>query len=164
MSSESVANILRALHDAVLEAQRLSEEEHVRQLARYTFGEQDGAELAGRPRLFSVRIPDSTTPATQDRVVDIPLLALMPPSSLKIRNLMVNFRAKLVGFVNDPGTVRAHQVVPTDPPVHSGPLHAVLGAADGDGDVVEFQVTFESADPPEAFARLVEHLTTGSIP
>jgi hypothetical protein len=158
MSDESVANILRALHDAVLEAQRLTESEHIRQLRRYTHGAEDGPDLAGKPRQLSFRVPGPPDGKDTETTVDIPMLALMPPTSMRIRDLTVSFQAQLTGFPGEPETVSARQVVPSDPAAHSGPLQAALGAG-GTGDFAQFKVTFESADPPEAFARLLDRLS-----
>lgn len=160
MSSETVAAILRALHEAALEAQRITEEEQVRQLRRYTYLREDDPSVTprqeGRLRTVSLHIPDATGDPRQHVKVDIPLLALMPPTSLRIRDLTVRFRAKLLGLDRDESDESGSGQGGTA-------INASLTAGE-DGEHAEFRVTFESGEPPEALARLIEQVTLNALP
>ncbi|MEV6443923.1 DUF2589 domain-containing protein [Amycolatopsis sp. NPDC051716] len=148
MSSETVATILRALHHAVLDAQRLAEEEHVRQLRRHTLDESGDTRA---PQLLPVTIP-GTLPEAEDQEIQVPVLALAPPHPLRIHDLTVSFRARLLGLGAVP-----------DAPAATAPLLASLGSGT-EGDVAQFKVTFETGERPEAFARLLDRMTTNNVP
>ena len=151
MSSETVAAILRALHHAVLDAQQLAEQEHVRQLRRHTL---DASGDARAPQLLPVTIP-GTLPEAEDQEIQVPVLALAPPHPLRIHDLTVSFRARLLGLGAVPDA-------PGDPAA-TAPLLAALGAGE-DGDFAQFKVTFETGERPEAFARLLDRMTTNNVP
>jgi len=151
MSSETVATILRALHHAVLDAQRLAEEEHVRQLRRHTLDESGDTRA---PQLLPVTIP-GTLPEAEDQEIQVPVLALAPPHPLRIHDLTVSFRARLLGLGALPDA-------PADPAA-TAPLLASLGSGT-EGDVAQFKVTFETGERPEAFARLLDRMTTNNVP
>ncbi|SEF26554.1 Protein of unknown function [Amycolatopsis pretoriensis] len=151
MTGETVATILRALHHAVLDAQQLAEQEHVRQLRRHTLGD---AGESRAPQLLPVTIP-GTLPEAEDQEIQVPVLALAPPHPLRIHDVTVSFRARLLGLGTAPDT-------PGDPAAVA-PLLASLGSGD-DGDFAQFKVTFETGERPEAFARLLDRMTTSNVP
>jgi hypothetical protein len=138
----------------VLDAQQLAEQEHVRQLRRHTL---DASGDARAPQLLPVTIP-GTLPEAEDQEIQVPVLALAPPHPLRIHDLTVSFRARLLGLGAVPDA-------PGDPgdPAATAPLLAALGAGE-DGDFAQFKVTFETGERPEAFARLLDRMTTNNVP
>lgn len=156
---ESLDNLLRALHNAVIKAQELTEQQHLRQLDRY-FDEK------GVPRHRTIVVPDpSPETESETRDVEVPLLALVPPGAVKISEFEIGFTVRLLGFTADEKKrKRGFQAVPGDPETHSGPIRVDMQADAGDGGATaEVHVRFEGADPPEAFHRILSQLTIGSI-
>ncbi len=158
MPTESLDNLLRALHNAVIKAQELTEQQHIRQLARY-FSDD------GTPETRTIRIPD-LRPETDDetREIEVPLLALVPPSAIKIKDFDIGFTVGLVGFTDASSETPGAAFVEGDPKTHSGPLRVDLAGGSGqDESVAQVRVTFEGTDPPEAFHRILGQLTITSI-
>lgn len=80
-------DLLRALHSAVLEAQIMLEQQHIRQLDRYFLED-------GTPRVRRIKLPDIRPGATAKwRDFDISLFSLVPKSSIELNHLLVEFQA-----------------------------------------------------------------------
>lgn len=82
-------DLLRSLHNAILEAQIVLEQQHIRQLNRYFFED-------GTPKVRRIKLPDVRPGATTKwRDVDVPLFALVPASGVELNHLLVEFQANV---------------------------------------------------------------------
>lgn len=152
---EALDNVLRAIHNAVLEAYKLTEQQHQRQLRRY-FNED------GTPVVQKIRIPDIRPNAPEPyREIEVPVFALFPPSAIRIKDLTMNFRVRIIGFPDEPESHKGFQAVPSEMESHSGPLRVTVGKRDRDdeGNVATITISFGETEPPEAVHRIVELLT-----
>ena len=156
---DSIDNLLRTLHNAVIKAQQLTEQQHLRQITRYF---KDGVPVTER-----LQVPDPSKPG-ENVDLDVPTLALVPPNSIKIDELELKFKVRLVGFEGEDDSHVPFQAVPGDPEHHNGPVEIDLAApqhtSDEDPSLAEVRVTFHGTDPPEAFNRILGFLTVNAIP
>jgi uncharacterized protein DUF2589 len=152
---EALDNVLRAIHNAVLEAHKLTEQQHQRQLRRY-FNED------GTPVIQKIRVPDIRPNASEEyREIEVPVLALFPPSAIRIKDLTMNFRVRIVGFSDEAEPHKGFQAVPSEKESHSGPLRVMLGQRDriDEENVATITINFGEIEPPEAFNRIVDLLS-----
>ena len=159
----SLDDLLKSLNNAVLEAQQLTETQHVRQLNRYfKYKDEAGAPLPeehedyGMPYMQTFKVPELRRDVEQAwREIGVPVLSLSPPSSLGIKELKLRFEASLVGFQGekqgaDPVTRRLK--------TYMGPITAELGRKTV-GTAATIDVTFEKAEAPEAYYRITDLLS-----
>ncbi len=152
---EALDNVLRAIHNAVLEAHKLTEQQHQRQLRRYFY--EDGIPVSQKIRVPNIH-PSASEPY---REIEVPLLALFPPSAIRIKNLTMSFKVRLVGFPDEPESHKSFQAVPSEMESHSGPLCVTVGKGkeDDEGSTATITISFGETEPPEAVHRIVELLT-----
>ncbi len=145
-------DLLLAIHNAGVEAQKLTEEQHYRQLKRY-FDED------GTPYCQRIKIPNPDAGAEEEWVdVDIPLLALVPPSTIKIKEMSVDFKVKLRGFTD--GKDKVYFAANGEKKTHKGPLQVDLGHGflQKDSSIADVKIVFEGTEPPTAMLKLNDHL------
>lgn len=147
---EDLDSVLRAIHNAVIEAQVLTERQHVRQLGHYL-------EPDGEPMVVPIKVPDLHPDAPEPyRQIDIPILAIAPPSSMKIDEMAVDLQLKMQGFDPEKSHVAAGETEQ-----HSGPLQVQFTGADGSGDdstMARVRIVFSGTEPPEAMHKIAELL------
>lgn len=159
-TKDSLDNVIRALHNSVLEAQKLTDEQIVRQIGRYFEHGGEKGTLLG-PEMLKISMPSQTASGEVEyKDVEIPKLALVPPSAMKLNTVALKFKAGLEGFG---GERENHTYTASEEPkTNSGPIMVDLQGVFGDGPVVEVEITFENIEVPEAYHRLIEQLTLGS--
>jgi hypothetical protein len=152
----SLDNVVRALHNAVIEAQKLTEQQHIRQLKRY-FDEE-----TGMPDTQKIQVPDLRPDAENKwRTIEVPKMALSPPSAIQIKDLSIQFRASLIGFVHEHDAKTGFLATERERPKkekHAGPINVEFGSAPKATNFAEISITFEHAEPPEAYHRIAELL------
>ncbi len=93
---ESFENLIEGLAGAVVEAQRRIESRQLLNVLRYLDNQR-------HPKIFDIRVP-STHPMAEDYedvVYKVPLLPLIANSSLRIKEVEVQFDADLIGIEGD---------------------------------------------------------------
>jgi|GEM_PF-2935723 len=151
--TESIAN---AMHHA----QSITEEQHLELMDRYfeTTRDEEG-QTVYRPKMVQVRVPNlGADDPEAERVVDIPLITLVPVGSMLIEELKVEFRATLE-TVAEPGTVPPeghrppgwHKLGPRGPFGAPAGVGGLLGAR-GD-EPGTYQPTPLSKKHPEAMSQ-----------
>ncbi len=182
--------LLRSLHNAVLEAQKLTEQQHIRQLHKYFYwpdhsagpGAEGQHELhdgdivsfeGGVARTWTIKVPDMRPDAPPGSMTDIvvPLMSLIPPSAIKIKNMSVEFKAGLGGLADaDHPQKTGTRYVPGDPERHKGEIQLDLGGISGgffgkssNKQLAKIRIDFESGEPAESFLRINDHLVKSIV-
>ncbi len=175
MSKEiNLDELLRSMHNAVLEAQKLTEQQHVRQLNNYFIWPNEDKQITkvedlregkGKAITWEIEVP-STHPNAEEgdtMTLKVPVMSLIPPTSIKIKNMVVNFKVSLKGFEHERKLKRTQKFVEGDPSEHKGPLSIDLGGIDGGffnkkSILANVKIEFESGEPAESFLRINDHL------
>ena len=140
--------LLRSIHNAVLRAQELTEEQHIRQLDKY-FNEH------GKPIVQELEVPSlhPDKKPGETELLQVPLLALIPPSAIKIKEMRVSFRTRLGS--------------PTGKDDKDDNLQIDIAAVGRDStealNMATVEITFAGSDPPESFLRINDHLVKSII-
>lgn len=145
MAQQRFDGLLQAIHNSVLRAQELTEEQHIHQLAKY-FDED------GKPIIQEIQVPTLNPDDDPDAMVTlkVPLMSLLPPSAIKIKRLKVDFEAALGNLSKS-----------SDP--NKGPsLDIDTGGSGGafgkNQSTANIEIEFEAGDPSESFLRINDHL------
>jgi len=140
--------LLQTIHDAALKAQELTEEQHIQQLEKY-FDEE------GKPLIKEIQVPSLDPEHKIDEMVvlRVPLLSLLPPTAIKIKELKIDFEVglgKLKGALDDDNKGLGSRL-----DIDMGGSGGMFGKAQSKAKV---QITFEAGDPSESFMRVNDHL------
>ncbi len=163
----SLHDLIETIANAVIEAQNRIEQHQISNLARY-FDQDD------RPTSVPLRLPNTSPnagPDETDRLLLVPLLALVSPSQLKIKDVEVSFDVDLGEFsVPDapprpPAAGDGAEAAPSaDQAWHAAAPQKTLDvdmrsgvARDGEA-TARIVLRLEGQEPPEGLARLVHHL------
>jgi hypothetical protein len=162
----SLHDLIETIANAVIEAQSRIEQHQISNLARY-FDQDD------RPTSVPLRLPNTSPnagPDETDRILLVPLLALVNTCQLKIKDVEVAFDVDLGEFS-----------VPEDPPAaeqtadgseaegvnsawHAAAPQKTLdvdmrqGVARDRDATARIVLRLEGQEPPEGLARLIHHL------
>jgi len=148
---ERLEDLFGALHNAVLEAQKLTEQQHLRQFRRY-FEESKSGLI---PIMLPISIPDVRPDSGESyRTIDVPLIVLSPPTAMKIKDLQIRFQVQLSGLSDK---AKGIDPVSGKEKVHPGDVEMDFG---GEGaNVATVDITFDQAEMPEAYHRITELLS-----
>lgn len=148
MAQQRFDQLLQAIHNAVLRAQELTEEQHIHQLDKYF--DQDG-----KPLMQELQVPTLDPDDDPDTMVTIqvPLMSLLPPSAIKIKELKVSFKAALgkIKLTDHDGDGPGAPSLDMD----TGGGGGLFGKNQATADI---DITFESGDPSESFLRINDYL------
>ncbi len=133
MANNTFDTLISAIHDAVEQAVDLATDQHIETINQFL--EDDGA------------LKTMVVKLTEDREIEVPLLALVPHNSIKISKVKVGFRVRF-GALTDSGTGRKRNALSLD-------LGGLFGMR---RDYAEIEVTFSGTDPPEGVARLNDEI------
>lgn len=141
MSQQRLDTLLRAIHNAVIRAQEITEEQHILQLDKY-FDEE------GKPIVQELELPSMNPDAAPgtSAIVKVPLLSLIPPTAIKIKELKVDFNTSLGLFQDE----AAEGVIAAD--------MAMRNTGNPDDGRAHVEITFVGTDPAESFLRINDHL------
>lgn len=147
MAQQNLDDLLQAIHDAVIEAQIITEKQHINQLQKY-FNED------GTAQMLSIRVPSMQANATEGETetLNVPLITLVPPSTIKIKRMKVDFKVAL-GSVETKNNTKSLRV-------DIGGSGGLFGKTQNTADV---EITFVGSDPPESFLRINDHLVKSII-
>jgi len=147
MAQQNLDQLLQAIHDAVLEAQMISEKQHIHQLQKY-FNED------GTPQMISIRVPNmhpNSAPGELE-TLQVPLITLVPPSAIKIKRMKVDFKVAL-GSMAQTETGKSLMI-------DIGGSGGLFGRKQSTANI---EITFVGTDPPESFMRINDHLVKSII-
>ncbi|MBC7950371.1 MAG: DUF2589 domain-containing protein [Rhodospirillaceae bacterium] len=163
MANLSLHHLIQSIAGAVAEAQDKIQRFQISTVRQY-FDENN------RPVSVDVRLPSLSQGATEEdeRMVRVPLLSLVSPRLLGIKDVEISFEVALNGQEEplrqgdqpDP-SASAGDGEPTAWPMESHtPLSVDLGARrNGDaGSMARLTLRVESQPPSEGMARLIQHL------
>lgn len=185
-SNINLDSLLQAFHNAVLEAQLLTEQQHIEQLNRYFDWPDDESQLktlanlednviksGGKAKVWRVEIPSiSTDGSVKTETIEIPLLSLIPPTAIKIKNMVVEFEVGL----SEASTASSKTVMTLKRPLPVSKLNAKALAAAAQKEQVpqigidlkgttgktspmaKVRIEFEGTDPAESILRINDHL------
>lgn len=135
-----LTGLLKAFQSAIIGAQETMHEQHLRQLTEYV--DEDGTS-----KMVKVKVPNIGAKTEEDswKVVEVPKLVMCPPSSLRIKKMKVQFKARMNGVAGEEGE-EGHDVQ----------LH--IGGRFGKTTEADVTIEFEGTDPPEGFMKINDEL------
>lgn len=161
MSTRSFDDLVEAIAGAVINARELLEAQHLDTMSRY-FSDTDGdGKLEARTQ--TVKLPNTKTDSQDDFVeVQIPLFALVPLNSLKLKEVEVELEAYLSSLEDSetdmaPGSDTLDQ----GKKVKRKKINMELsggGYVGSKKNNVKIKVTMEGSDPPEGLVRVNGHV------
>lgn len=134
-----LSDLLKAFQRAILGAQTLMQDQHVKQLTEYIDSD-------GKAKTVTVQVPDISG-KDKWRTIEVPKLTLSPPSSLKIKRMKISFQAKINGL-------SSHSK--EDDLEHEVQIH--MGGVFSRSTEADIEIEFEGTEPPEGFARINDEL------
>ncbi|QKF68519.1 DUF2589 domain-containing protein [Arcobacter venerupis] len=171
-------NVLKAIHNSVVEAQKISEQQHMRALGRYFYLSKDKdtmekegitVEDLGLPKNVEIKLPFVVDNKVNYHDVEIPLIALNPPSSIKIKKMKISFEAKLTGVdeseKREQGFFKFFKTKNGDKTIQKdtdnapkGPILLDLSGDKNSGGMAKIEIEFVNSEVPETFARINDHI------
>lgn len=187
-------DMLRAMHNAVVKAQQIAEQQHMRMLLNYfNFDDPESKTLYSeterwRPKVTILKLPRVVDKKTEDGTrteleyqnVEVPLIALTPPTSMRIDTVTISFKANLMGFESEEAQKKGFHISDLLPKFGEkgseegkeekkgkggepkSDLHRGAPMIDFRGRNAQAQalirITFKNGDPPETFARIGDRL------
>ncbi|WP_433831254.1 DUF2589 domain-containing protein [Flavobacterium anhuiense] len=151
MSQQRFDHLLQAIHSAVLKAQELTEEQHIMQIAKYF--DEDGKPIV--QELYVPTLDPDDDPAAMTTLT-VPLLSLLPPSAIKIKELKLKFKVGL-------GKIKVEQTDSKNGPsldIDMGGGGGIFGKRQATANV---EITFEAGDPSESFLRINDYLVKSVV-
>lgn len=148
MAATDLNTLLEALQSAVTTAQHICENQHLDDVGDFWFDKD------GRPKTRRVLL--KADGGGKDIEYDVPLFALIPHGSIRIKEMRVKFKTQLSSVIEAKEGAEGREG------------RSRLGASFGGGlgwwpfgggkraadDVAEVEVVFSSTDPPEAIMKL----------
>lgn len=187
-------DLLKAIHNSVLKTQQLTEEQYFRVLQRYFHyneEDRDNPDKWGSPKMLPIKMPvvgkvvkkekgkvvknEEGKDVEEEKIVyetvDIPAIALVPPSGIKIKKMKVKFEASLNGFkYDDDKKVKGFNIhgflkdkdeeIDENEGLHSGPVTLKMGRNLFGGTKAQIEIEFESTDQPETVARINDKIVS----
>ena len=134
-------HLTKGLYDAVVQAQALSENQHIEALSKYV--NEDGT-----PKCMEMII--------NGEKINVPLATLAPQSSIKIKELTMDLKVKLNNFGKRKSKCGGGIFRSKD----AGAIDADLGSSilPTKNNYANLKITFEGTDPPEGLVRLNNNL------
>lgn len=174
-------NLLQAIHQAVLEAQALTEQQHLEQLDRYFEWPDDedrkNEDMAshihrtgGIAKTWAVEVPNLHPEAEKGSTttIQVPLMSLIPPTAIKIKNMVVEFKVALGQLVEEKKKSRSF-FKKNQPGKDEQTLGIDMGGVSGGGffanktPLAKIKIEFEAGEPAESFLRINDHLIKSII-
>ncbi len=170
--SLNLDNMLKAMHNSVIEAQKLTEQQHIRMLKRYFYLDENKegnvTDNLGKPRTIPLKLPYvNKENQIQYSEVDIPIISITPPTSVKIKKMKISFEAQISGFENQKTKKKGFSLLSLnknqvkEEEKHSGPIMLDLKDSRGNGkngSMAKIEIEFENGEAPEAVARINDHI------
>ena len=141
--------LLGGLHDAVVSAQRLVEKQHIDMVDLYFDDE------TGQPLTMEMKIP-SAHPDKDFEHISVPLFTLAPLSSIKIKELEMDFKVKLSEQM-DTISELTKSMRSEDEDIKAGGISIDMNNVNPD-TMANIKIKFEGTDPPEGVMRINDQL------
>jgi len=138
MPKSSLKNLLESIQASIAGAQEMMQQQHIQELKKFFNG--DGSPITQKMKFPHV----NNNGETKWTEVDVPLMVLSPPSSLRIKKLKVSFDAFLSGMGNEDDEEKS--------------LHLHVGGFFRRGAAVKCEIQFEGTEPPEGWMRINDEL------
>lgn len=155
MAQQSLNLLIQSITGAVAEAQEKIQRHQVAEVRKY-FDDDN------RPLSIDVRLPSQAADASEgeERLVRVPLLALVGPRLLAVKEMEIVFEVGLHANYGD-SPVAACDTRGWPQPAHP-PLNVDLGVqCTGEGaPLARVTLRVETQPPCEGMARLIQHLNT----
>lgn len=158
--------LVAAIQDAFITVNKMSENQHLEMLRAY-FDEE------GNPRSIDMQYPCfDERGQTSSRLVKIPMICLVPISSLKLEEIAVNFKVKLYGkvYLEEKGKPDGRELPNLKEIKEEQERRTFLGylpnekARRGSGDsYADIQLKFISQEPPEGLLRIRDEFIKVSL-
>jgi hypothetical protein len=140
MSKSSLKGLLESIQGSIVGAQEMMQQQHIEELGKFI--NEDGT-----PKTQRIQVPRQGVDGSLEWLaVEVPLLVMSPPSSLRIKKLKVDFDAMLSGHAkhkDDDG---------------EDCVHLTLGGMFSRGAKVHCEIEFEGTEPPEGWMRINDEL------
>lgn len=156
MAQQRFDYLLQAIHNSVLKAQELTEEQHIKQLEKYFDDE-------GKPIMQKIQIPslDPDHEEGQMVAIQVPLMSLLPPSAIKIKEMKVDFEIGLGKMnINETDGLDDKETVQASLAVDLGGSGGLFSKKQSRAKV---RITFEAGEPSESFLRINDHLVKSVV-
>lgn len=141
MSKSSLNNLLTSIQAAIVGAQDMLQNQHVEELKKYINDD-------GSPVTHPMKLPRHNAKGEIEWTdIEVPLLVLCPPASLKMKKLKINFDAILSGLGQQHEEDAAEQHI-----------QLKLGGLFSRGAKVHCEIQFEGTKPPEGWMRINDEL------
>lgn len=170
--AESLDDLINAIQYAVIEAQEVAEDHHIDLVGRF-FHEVDGKTVAVTQEVWIPDVRPGVEPGTLAKI-DVPLMSLASLGSMRIKELTVEFTARLSSLdtkeekgVEEPEPVtensgqtnKRRKQAPFQRRLRRQKRRMALDfkkGADADGSSTEakISITFVGGEPPEGVVRL----------
>jgi len=142
MARSSLNGLLKSIQGAIVGAQEMMQQQHIDDLKKFVNDD-------GSPVTQKMLLPRIGADGKQEWAeVEIPLIVLSPPSSLRIKKLKVDFDAVLSGTTqHKDGDEEGKECI-----------HLKLGGMFSRGAKVHCEIQFEGTEPPEGWMRINDEL------
>ena len=131
--------LFKAFKNALVGVQKSMQKQHIAQLQQYIDGD-------GKAKCLTVKVPSIGTEEDW-RELEVPLIVLSPPSSLKIKRMNVKFKAR-IGGMSDHDDCEDGEC---ELQIHMGGLFNRSTEA-------KIEIEFEGTEPPEGFMKINDEL------
>lgn len=167
-------DLLKAIHNSVLKTQQLTEEQYFRVLRRYFDFDEDNKkdpDKWGSPKTITMKLPVIKEDKLEYQSVEVPAIALVPPSGIKIKKMKVSFETSLDGF-RDEGAggkkgfslrkllKKEGETIDEAEEIHGGPITLKMGRTLFGGQKAKIEIEFESCEQPETVARINDRIVS----
>jgi hypothetical protein len=134
---QSFSDVIKGLQYAVNSAQEMMKEQHLRMLGNYFDSEGDAATRKIKTR--------------SGKVMNVPLVTLVPHNSLSIDEIEISFTAKITDIVKN-----QHDEDPDVDVDHLGLNMDIVSSSVPKKSMMNVTVRFKSTVQPEGFSRIID--------
>ncbi len=147
---QTLSDLTRGIQHAVNTAEEVLEQHYLRMLGRY-FNEDNS------PRMARIKVPP-------DSVIEVPLLALVTPTALKLDELTMDMTLRIdeTEVKRFPG--RAGRVVERSSFKISVGSGTREDGSPREKNQIDIRMTFKSGDIPEGVSRIMDEFTKSILP
>lgn len=156
MKSQGLSDIIRGIQNAASSTNAMLIQQFIHLMDHFFDTDKDGKKIAR-----TVTLQSSTMPGYSH---EIPLLALIRPSSLILKKLVVDMSVRITEAEVKEESNGLHNAKPTrssfqveiGPRPSGGIVDKLLRKAGRSSDVTDIRMVFESSEAPEAVSRLID--------
>lgn len=160
MSQIDFNTIIEGLHSTVTTAQHMCENQHLDEMTGKFFFHDDGS-----PVMQTIRVPSLTKQGGHDDI-EVPLFAVVPHSSIRIKELKFRFKTRLASVIeaDEKGSGRECRTRLATSLGGGSKWWPFGGKKQEADDICDVEITFSATDPPEALAKVNDELVKRIVP